>query len=117
MTKFDLDALVREAETDPFVFTFGGEDYELPSQPDIRAVAAMTAGRLDQALTLLLGPDQWERMQSAEAVFDMTSLQALMEAYVAHGGTSLGNSQAPTSSSKSTAAPSKRTSNARTSSV
>src|SRR4051812_20719228 len=54
MTKFDLDALVREAEGDPFVFTFDGDDYELAPQPDVRAVAALSAGRLDDALRMLL---------------------------------------------------------------
>lgn len=117
MTKFDLDAVIREAEGDPFVFTFAGDDYELPSQPDIRAIAAMSAGRLDQALSSLLGAEQWEQLQAADAVFDTNALQALMEAYAAHGGTSLGNSQAPTSSSKSTAARSKRTSSGRITSV
>ena len=110
---FDLDAVVREVEGEPFAFTFGGEEYVLPAQPDILGAAAATGGRLDVLLRRLLGDEQWDRMLASPATFTNEHLETLMDAYGAHLGIDMGNSQASPSFYKSTVAPSKRTSNGR----
>lgn len=87
---FDLDALIFEEEERPFAFRFGGEHYELPAHMDVRAVAAMSAGRLDAALRMMLGAEQWERMQASPATLDDRHLSKLFEAYAAHAGVTVG---------------------------
>lgn len=88
---FDLDAVAAEANgTEPFRFTFGGEQYEMPAVVDIRVVAALTTGDVGAALRRLLGEDQWARMEASDAVFDQARFKALLEAYMAHGGSTLG---------------------------
>lgn len=112
----DLDALVEEDEPgEPFGFTFDDYDYELPPEMDIRAVAAIASGRLDDGLRMLLGPDQWQRLQDSPKVLSSKTLTRLFEAYAAHtNGVSVGESSASTGSAKNTGRPSKRTSNAST---
>jgi len=101
---FDLDAVIAEREKKPpFVFRFGGESYSLPTRPDVRAAAALGAGRLDDGLRMMLGQAQWERLQEAEAVFDDQALLSIMEAYQKHTGDDLGESKASTRSSRNTA--------------
>lgn len=96
----DLDAVAAEEAGDPFAFRFGGEAYELPANPDARALATLAAvnaqhpERVYEALVLLLGPEQWERMKGSPVVFDNARMKALVEAYAAHLGTSLPESQA-----------------------
>jgi hypothetical protein len=112
---FDLDALAAEADgKEPFRFQFGGEAYELPSELDIRGTAALSSGRVYEGLQMLLGDEQWQRMQDADAVLTDRMLGALFEAYAEHAGLSLGESSASTDSSRSTVRPSKRTSNGTT---
>jgi hypothetical protein len=112
---FDLDALAAEAEgVTPFEFKFGGEMYELPGSFDMRAAAALSAGKVYEGLEMLLGADQWSRMQAAEQVLTDTMLGGLLDRYAEHAGVSLGESSASTSSSASTVRPSKRTSNGST---
>lgn len=95
---FDLDAVVAEQEPpEPFEFTFGGETYSLPGEPDVRAFAALTAERLDEGLRLLLGAEQWKRMQDSPAHFRQSQLEALIVAYGAHVGADVGESQASSS--------------------
>jgi hypothetical protein len=110
---FDLDAVAREAEGEPFPFTFGEEEYVLPPQPDLLAVAAASGGRLDQLLRRLLGEEQWNHMLESPATFTAAHLEALMNAYGEHLGIDMGNSEASPSFYKSTVAPSKRTSSGR----
>jgi len=105
---FDLDAL--ETDGTPFPFRHGGEDYVLPPSIDLRVALAEEAGRVDDALRLLLGDEQWDRIVASEAVFDSAKFLALMEAYKRHLGTTLGESAASSRSSASTGGPSKRTS-------
>jgi len=109
---FDLDAL--ESEGEPFHFRHGGEDYELPPDPDIRAAVAQGEGNVLKALELLLGEEQWERILASDAVLDSKKFNALMAAYEKHIGASMGESEASTRSSRSTGRPSKRTSSATT---
>lgn len=96
--EFDLDAFVSEVTEEPFRFRFGGEQYELPARFDIRAVAALAAGRLDDALRMLLGVAQWERIQAVDAVLDERGLKALLDRYMAHSGVDLGEPLASTGS-------------------
>ncbi len=114
---FNLDAVVTESDATEFPFTFGGEDYTLPAQVDLVAAAAMEGGKLYDGLHKLLGEAQWGRMLESSAVMDNVKLKALMEAYAAHIGVSLGESAGSTGSSSSTAEPLKPTSNGSTGSV
>jgi len=113
---FNLDAVVSESEALPFEFTFGGEDYVLPAQVDLLAAASLEGGKLYEGLRRMLGDAQWDRLVAAKSVMDDVKLKALMEAYAAHVGLSLGESEGSTVSSKSTAGPSKPTSNGSTAS-
>lgn len=116
---FDLDAvLAEEAEQPPFTFTFDRHKYSLPATPDVRAIAAITAGRLDEGLRLLLNPDQWQRIQDSPKVLTATALGKVFDAYIEYGdGLTVGESAASTRSSKSTARPAKRTSKGSTGSA
>lgn len=107
---FDLDALAAEARGEPFRFRFGGDDYEMPPNVDIRAALAANEGRILDAFSILLGAEQWQRMLDSESTLDSDLFDKLMQAYYAHIGTSVGESRASSSSSKSTAGPSRRTS-------
>jgi hypothetical protein len=102
---FDLDAAVAEvaAGREPFRFTFGGENYELPPRMDIRALGMFTKGDVHDGLRLLLGADQFERMLASPAVFSDEAFGKLVEAYAAHQNTTVGESSASTSSSPSMA--------------
>lgn len=96
---FDLSAALAEREKKPaFGFEFGGEHFELPASPDLRAFAALTAGRLDDGFRLLLGADQWARLQAVDEVFDDTAFEVLFETYQQHIGTDLGESTASATS-------------------
>lgn len=97
---FDLDAVVAEGEgtAEPFCFTFGGDSYQLPPRIDIRAIALLTKGEVGDALKVLLGPDQYQRLLASPAVFDDTKFAALVEAYAQHQSVSTGESSASTSS-------------------
>jgi hypothetical protein len=114
---FDLDALANEAQGEPFRFKFGGEEYALPPSIDMRAVAAMQAGRLDDALRQMLTPEQWERVQASPAVLDGWTLMALFEEYARTSGLTVGKSSGSTISSRRTVGPSKRTSSGTTKST
>lgn len=95
---FDLDAIANEATGEPFRFRFGGEDYELPPNIDMRVVAAMQSGRLDDALRQMLNTEQWARIQASTAVLNSQVLLALFERYSKHSGLSVGESSGSTSS-------------------
>jgi hypothetical protein len=88
---YDLDAVLAErAPKEPFTFRFGGELFELPAEPDVRALAAFAGGRLDEAMKLLLGSDQHARMEAVDAVLDVGALTALLGKYGDHAGIELG---------------------------
>lgn len=95
---FDLDAVANEATGTPFTFTFGGEEYELAAEVDIVAAAALEGGRLYEGLRRMLGAAQLARMEASTAVLDQAKLAALLDAYKAHLGVSLGESKASTGS-------------------
>lgn len=92
---YDLDAVIAEREPrSPFTFRFGGEVYSLPAWPDLRAAAALDTGRIYDGLRLLLGAEQWARLQAAEAVFDEDAFVDMYRAYQRHIGAALGESGA-----------------------
>lgn len=95
---FDLDAVANEAEGIPFEFTFGGEKYQLPPRVDFFAAAAFAEGDRKLGMHRLLGDEQWDRMCASAAVFDDSKLMALLDAYRAHIGASVGESDASTDS-------------------
>lgn len=101
-TSFNLDSLTAEARgedtAEPFRFRFGGEDYECPPRLDVRAMAAMTEGRIGDALRMLVGEDQWARIEKSPAPFDDRHLKALLNAYMTHQGGQPGESSASTGS-------------------
>jgi hypothetical protein len=65
---------------------------------DVRAIAALQAGRVDAALRILFGPADWERFEAIGEVFDEARFAALLDAYMKHLGMSTGESSASTSS-------------------
>lgn len=93
---YKVEALAREADETPWEFEFAGDVYRLPSQPDARVFAAIDGNRFDQALGLLLGDDQWTRMQQSQAVFTMAALEGLLRAYFSELGIELEKSAAST---------------------
>lgn len=112
---FNLDAVAAEAEgRPPFLFVFGGEEYELPGEVNMIAAGALSEGLIFKGLEWLLGPDQWVRMQDSETVLTDGMLSALFEKYQEHVGTTMGESPASTRSSLRAVKPSRRTSNGTT---
>lgn len=91
---FDLDAVLAESPRGtPFRFRFGGELYELPADPDLRALAALNAERLDEGFRMLLGATQWERMRASDTSFGNEAFEKLLVRYQKHVG-DLGESPA-----------------------
>jgi len=81
---FDLDAVARDADGEPFPFTFGGETWTLPANPDMRAVDELTKDPMG-GLSRLLG-DQWEAFEAVPQVFGTREFAALLDAYQSHLG-------------------------------
>lgn len=95
---FDLNAAIQEKASEPFRFHFGDGDYVLPPTPDLRAIVLLTEGQLAPALRVLLGPDQWAQLEGEAATFGLEAFTALINAYMAHAGTTLPESRASTDS-------------------
>jgi hypothetical protein len=96
----DLDKILAEEEESrsPYEFTFDSEVYTLPPAMDVRAIAAIAGGRLDSGLSLLLGEEQWTKMQASPKVLTVTALEKLFDAYAEYSGaTTLGGLSASTS--------------------
>lgn len=110
MASFDLDALIAEAAAEPFTFLFGGEEYVCPPTIDIRAVSALAAGDLVGALRIMVGDDQWARLEASPQTLGVAAIGKLIEAYAEHQGVSVGESSGSSSSSPSTEEPWKPTS-------
>jgi hypothetical protein len=110
---FDLDALAAEADGEPFRFVFGGETYELPAEPDFRVGVALGRGDSVEAMRLMFG-EHWDRVLASKTRLTGSMAGKLLKAYMAHTGNNVGESKASSSSSKSTAGRSKRTSRATT---
>jgi hypothetical protein len=111
---YQVEALDREATGDGWDFEFDGEVYTLPSDFDMRAAIALTTGALEEGLRILLGQEQWERIDASSKVFGMRELRRMLAAYCTEIGVDLGEFGASSGSSRRTVAPSKRTSNGST---
>lgn len=102
-TKFDLDAAVVEAKgAPPFQFMFDGRDYQLPN---VRTLNVQSLERLDS------GPDGMHEVLAADApdvaalarTLPSGALEQLIQAWIAHSGTTPGESSASPASSNGTA--------------
>jgi hypothetical protein len=111
---YKVDAVSREATGKPWEFEFDGERYELPNDFDMRAASMLTDGDMRGALEMLLGTDQWHRLNASPKVFGIRALGELLQAWCRDIGVDLGEFTASPPSSKKTVAPSKRTSNGST---
>jgi hypothetical protein len=107
---FDLDAVLGL----PFTFTFDGEEYELPVDVPWNVSELLSEGKPEEAFRLLLGPDQWQRLDDAPKVFGPKAFTAVLGAYMEHLGLREGESQASPSSSNDTDGQSRPTSAATT---
>lgn len=90
MSGFDLDAVLADGE--PFSFTFGGQEYTLPADPPLTVPPLLRAGLDAEAVELLLGAEQWERLSAADPALGMKGATALLVAYQAHLGLAPGGS-------------------------
>ncbi len=114
---FDLDKVIAEetpARADrrkKFTFTFDGETYTLPNEVDLLALSAAAQGEIALALRRLLTSADFAKLNNSSKPLTRPTLVVLLDAYYNHiVGLSSGESVASTSSSKSTARPSKQTS-------
>jgi hypothetical protein len=91
---FDLDACLAEGDEarEPFPFTFGGEEFVLPHPDDvgITALNALNEGNSAKGLRLLLGEDQWGRLDGLDAAFTASAFRRLAEAWKGHYAVDLG---------------------------
>lgn len=87
---FDLDAFIAEKTGEPFRFRFGGADYELAPSIDIRVPALLASGDISGAFRRMVGADQWQRIEAADAVLDQRAMLELVKRYVEHSGLGLG---------------------------
>lgn len=113
---FDLDAWIsdRFASSEPFTFTFGGEEYELPPQPDPRAAALFDTGQYGHSFALMLGPEQHRKFMASSAPLTRDAVIEVLRRHAAHAGASLGESSASSDSSENTGKRSRPTSNSST---
>jgi len=98
---FNLDAVTseRDESPDPFRFTFGGEEFTMPTADDIGVVmiADLEDARVGKSLRILLGETQWARVvKLAGKGHHMTAEQAgaVITAWGEHGGVTVGESSA-----------------------
>lgn len=111
MKAFDLDALVLEETTEPFTFTFGGEEFSVPAHYDPRIFRRADEGDIAGALRLMIGDEQWARLDKIDKPFDERHMRALFTAWTSHEVTTVGEASASSSSSRGTGRQSKQTSN------
>jgi len=114
VTVYKVEALSREALEDPWEFEFDGVIYELPSDFDMRAAAALSIGNLEAGLRIMLGEAQWKTLCDSQLIFGVKQLTDMIGSYAEAIGVELGEFKASSPSSTSTATPSKRTSNGTT---
>jgi hypothetical protein len=78
----DLDELLGDApQRPPFTFRFGGQSFTISGTIDVRMAAAIDAGRLDDGLRLLLGAEQYRRLQECPGTFGAAHLKAVLDSY------------------------------------
>jgi hypothetical protein len=97
---FDLDAF--EKEGDPFAWSFGGTTFTFPADPPVEAIEYLSKGDLQMSLWLLLGKDEYERLDALEARLTTGKFGALVDAYFKHVGVDLGKSSKPSKSARLT---------------
>ncbi len=98
---FDLDAAIAEKRTHgpgPFPFRFGGVDFKLPAEVDLVAIDAITAGRILEGLSSLMGADQYARLVAVDEVLSVDAFRMLLEEWMNHVGADLGEAKAFTDS-------------------
>ena len=98
--KFDLDkasaAALAESKPVPFQFTYKGADYEVPAAVlwPLEAQALIAQGEIAQALTMLLGAENYALLVAAGmTVGELTTLFEAVGEAAGVGG--LGNSSPP----------------------
>lgn len=121
---FDLDAVIAEetAKRKPdrrkkFSFEFDGNTFELPNDfiDDTVAMSLALGGDNLGALRRAMKPEDFAVLQQSPKMLTRAALERLLTGYYDHlAGLSLGESVASTSSSRSTAGPSKPTSKSAT---
>lgn len=84
---FDADALTPRDKKEPFRFRFGGEVFTTRDPMEFNIVA-LRGSMQDPAenLAAMLGEEEWDRLASLDAVFDMEHADAVAEAYFKHHG-------------------------------
>lgn len=95
---FDLDALTVEETTEPFYFQFGGETFAIATHYDPRIFRRFDQGDLAGALRLMLGNEQFDRLDAIDKPFDERHLEPLIRAWAEHAGTTTGEASASSSS-------------------
>jgi hypothetical protein len=113
---YKVEAVEREGAETPWEFDFDGDRYSLPPDFDMRAAAKLTNGDLHGALEMLLGAEQWQRLQASPKIFSLEELGKLLQSWASDIGVDLGEFTASPPSSRRTVTPSKRTSNGSTAS-
>lgn len=120
---FDLDAAVSEAVGEPFRFTWGGQQFELPPILDmdlerqlqiVDAIEALDMKTADSVavlstVKLIVGDDLLDRMRAARPLGG-PALMTLVRRWIDHQGGALGKSADPVPSLNGTAPRSKPTS-------
>ncbi len=115
----NMERLAADAEKVPGTWVFGGETFKLTRRLDLRVQVALRRGEFDRALQMALGSEQLDRLMELDTdeALDEVALTRLMQAWAESAGSSVGESSASPTSSKSTARPSKPTSNGSTESL
>lgn len=96
--RIDLEASARaaasEADREPFLITYKGSDYDVPPQYawPVKAMRAIGRGDFDEALPLLLGPENADQLTADGLVSG--ELNHLFELIAKAAGLDLGNSPA-----------------------
>lgn len=96
---FNLDDAVakQEAARDekpPFMFEFGGDTYTTvsPNKLDPRDMSESLSRDPSAQLMMILGAEQWERLEASPAEFTVMHLESLLEAWYGHHDLSVGKS-------------------------
>lgn len=97
---FDLDAIEKEGE--PFPWKFGGVDFEFPADPPIEALEFLAKGDAQMCLWVLLGKDEYERLDALPGRLGTRQFGALTDAYFKHVGIDQGKSSRPSKSARQT---------------
>jgi hypothetical protein len=95
---FNLDAVLGE----PFTFTFDGAEYVLPVDVPWDVSQLLNDGKAQDAMRILLGDDQWRRLEESPKTFGTRSFVEVVGAYMKHLGLREGESEASPSSSNGT---------------